>query len=606
MHHLNKLISKELVVGLPKLKFEKDHICEACQKGKQIEHSFKLKNIVSTSKPLELLHIYLFGPSRTPSLGGNYYALVIVDDYSRFTWTLLSEAKSDVFSAFKKLAKRLQNACCSNICAICSDHGGEFPNEKFSSFCEKYEIFHHFSAPRTPQQNGVAERKYRSLEELARTMLSESSFPKYFWVDVVCTACYVINRVLIRPILKKTPYELFHRRKSNICHFKVFGCKCYILNNGKENLGKFEEKADNGIFLGYSLTSHAYCVYNKRLMTVEESVHIVFYESNHVAQESRKNFAEDDEQIISIEKLESCPEKQSIESANQPIEILQQCDLPKEWRILRDLSVDNIIGQIQKGVSTRNFVSNLCKHMAFLSQIEPKSVGEALKDESWIVAMQDELNQFTKSEVWTLVPQSDCMNVIGTRWIYRNKLDEAGVITRNNGRLVAKGYNQEEGIDYDETFTLVARLEVVRPLLAFACMSGFKLFQMDVKSAFLNGFINEEVYVSQPPGFEDHQHPNHVCKLKKALYGLKQTPRQWYERLSNFLLSHNYERGKIDKSIFIKKSKFAIILVQIYVVDIIVGAINDCLCEEFLAAMQGEFEMSMMGELSFFLGLQIR
>jgi len=159
------------------------------------------------------------------------------------------------------------------------------------------------------------------------------------------------------------------------------------------------------------------------------------------------------------------------------------------------------------------------------------------------------------------------------------------VIIRNKTRLVAKGYNQEEGIDYDKTFAPVVRLEAVRLLLAFACMSDFKLFQMDVKSAFLNGVINEEVFVSQPPEFEGHQHPKHVYKLKKALYGLKQAPRQWYERLSNFLLSHDYEREKVDKTLFIKKSNSAIILVQIYVDDIIFGATNDSLCKEFVAAM---------------------
>jgi len=167
MHHLNKLISKDLVEGLPKLKFEKDHICEACQKGKQIKHSFKLKNGVSTSKPLELLHKDLFGPSRTMSLGGNYYALVVVVDFSRFTWTLFLESKSDAFFAFKKLAKRLQNMSYNNICAIRSDHGGEFQNEKISAFCENFGIFYNFSAPRTSQQNGVVERKNMSLKELA-------------------------------------------------------------------------------------------------------------------------------------------------------------------------------------------------------------------------------------------------------------------------------------------------------------------------------------------------------------------------------------------------------------------------------------------------------
>jgi len=216
MHHLNKLISNDLVAGLPKIKFEKYHICEACQKGKQTKHSFKLKNMVSTPKPLELLHMDLFGPSMTMSLGGNYYAFVVVDDFSRFTWTLFLESKGDAFSAFKKLAKRLQNTCCSNICDICSDHGGEFQNEEFSSFCEKLGIFYNFSTPRTPQQNCVVERKNRSLEELVRAILSESSLPKYFWADAISTACYVMNRVLIRPILKKTPYELFNGWKPNI------------------------------------------------------------------------------------------------------------------------------------------------------------------------------------------------------------------------------------------------------------------------------------------------------------------------------------------------------------------------------------------------------
>ena len=171
---------------------------------------------------------------------------------------------------------------------------------------------------------------------------------------------------------------------------------------------------------------------------------------------------------------------------------------------------------------------------------------------------------------------------------------------------MAKGYNQEEGIDFGETYTPIARLEAVRLLLAYTCMKGFRLHQMDVKSAFLNGYIDEEVYVSQPPGFEDHNNPDHVFKLKKALYGLKQAPRQWYERLSNFLLSQGYEREKIDKILFIKNSCKDIIFVQVYVDDIIFGATNVSLREQFVATMQEEFDMSMMGELNFFLGLQVK
>ncbi|GJY23554.1 retrovirus-related pol polyprotein from transposon TNT 1-94 [Tanacetum coccineum] len=198
------------------------------------------------------------------------------------------------------------------------------------------------------------------------------------------------------------------------------------------------------------------------------------------------------------------------------------------------------------------------------------------------------------------------MTIIGTKWVYRNKLDENGVVTRNKARLVAQGYNQQEGIDYDETYAPVARLESIRILLAYACALDFKLYQMDVKSAFLNDFINEEVYVAQPLGFIDFAKPNHVYKLKKALYGLKQAPKAWYDRLKAFLIKHNYSMGMVDNTLFTKKKDSNIIIVQIYVDDIIFGSTCQEMCDDFAKIMHDEFEMSMMGELNFFLGLQIK
>ena len=191
----------------------------------------------------------------------------------------------------------MQNEKGCRISIIKSDHGGEFQNERFDKFCEKHGIKHNFSAPRTPHQNGVVERKNRSLEELTRTLLNETNLPKYFWVDVVSTTYYVLNRVLIQPILKKTPYELFKGRKPNISHLKVFRCKCFISNNEKDNLGKFDSKVDEGIFLGYSLHSHAYRVYNRRTMVVEESMHVAFDETDHKVQESIKITVDDDEPV---------------------------------------------------------------------------------------------------------------------------------------------------------------------------------------------------------------------------------------------------------------------------------------------------------------------
>ncbi|GKA94017.1 retrovirus-related pol polyprotein from transposon TNT 1-94 [Tanacetum coccineum] len=363
MRLIQSLASKELVRNLPKLTFDQ-HFCDACKIRKQAHVSHKAKNIVSTTRCLELLHMDLFGPSAIRSYGRNRYTLVIVDDYSRYTWTRFLKDKTEAFDQFKIFSKKIQNQLECTIVSIRTDHGREFDNEvQFGEFYNANGITHNFSAPRTPQSNGLVERKNKTLQEMSRTMLNEQSLPQKFWCNTVDTSTYILNRILIESILGKTPYELLR---------------------------------------------------------------------------------------------------------------------------------------------------------------EPKNVNEALGDKSWIVAMQEELNQFIAHDVWELVPQPKNMTIIGTKWVFRNKLYENGVVSRNKARLVAQGYNQQEGIDYDKTYALVARLESIRILLAYAWALDFKLFQIDVKSAFLNSFINKEVYVAQPSGFIDFEKPNHVYKLKKALYGLKQ------------------------------------------------------------------------------------
>jgi hypothetical protein len=219
--------------------------------------------------------------------------------------------------------------------------------------------------------------------------------------------------------------------------------------------------------------------------------------------------------------------------------------------------------------------------------------------------MQEELNKFTRNEVWHLVPRPN-QNVVGTKWVFRNKQDEHGVVTRNKARLVAKGYSQVEDLDFDENYAPVARLESIRILLAYATYHGFKLYQMDMKSAFLNGSIKEEVYVEQPPGFEDSEYSNNVYKLSNELYGLKQAPRVWYECLQGFLITNGFKVGKDDPTIFTKTVAKDLFICQIYVDDIIFGSTNKSTCEEFSRIMIQKFEMSMMGALKYFLGFQIK
>jgi hypothetical protein len=446
--------------------------------------------------------------------------------------------------------------------------------------------------PHTPEQNGVVERKNRTLLDMARTMLDEYKTPDRFWVEAINTACYSINRLYLHRILKKTSYELLTGKKPNVSYFRVFGSKCFIfVKRGRKS--KFSPKAVEGFLLGYDSNTRAYRVFNRSTGLFEVSCDIVFDETNGSQVEQVDLDELDDEEApcvalrnMSIEDV--CPKEseEPTQVQDQPTSSNQasppthdedqaqdnededQEDLPPQEEgndqggdgndqdkeddqeiqgprpphprvhqaIQRDHPVNSILDDIHKGVTTRSRVAHFCEHYSFVSSIEPYRVDDALRDSDWVLAMQEELNNFTRNEVWHLVPRPN-QNVVGTKWVFRNKQDEHGVVARNKARLVAKGYSQVEGLDFGETYAPVARLESIRILLAYATYHGFKLYQMDVKSAFLNGPIKEEVYVEQPPSFEDSEYPNRVYKLSKVLYGLKQAPRAWYECLRDFLIT---------------------------------------------------------------------
>ena len=221
----------------------------------------------------------------------------------------------------------------------------------------------------------------------------------------------------------------------------------------------------------------------------------------------------------------------------------------------------------------------------------------------WVNSMHEELHQFVRNDMWELVPRPRGVNVIETKWIFKNKSDEHGTMIENKSKLIAQGYTQVEGIDFDETFAPVTRLKSIRILLAIASHLNFKLYQMNVKSAFLNRMLQEEVYVEQPKGFVDPHRPDDVYKLKKALYGFKQAPKAWYDRLTAYLTKHGFKRGFADTTLFIRKYKNYFVVANIYVDDIVFGATNDSLAQSFVDEMKKMFKMSMVGELTYFLGL---
>ncbi|GJS19612.1 retrovirus-related pol polyprotein from transposon TNT 1-94 [Tanacetum coccineum] len=444
---------------------------------------------------------------------------------------------TEAFDQFEIFSRKIQNQLGCSIVSIRTNHDREFDNEvQFGEFCNANSITHNFSAPRTPQSNGVVERKNRTLQEMSRTMLNEQSLPQKFWCNAVDTSTYIRNRILIRAILGKTPYELLRGRKPTLDYFRVFERKCFILNT-KDYLTKFDPKSYEGVFLGYSQNSKAYIILNKHTRKVEESLNATFDETPPPSKASP--LVDDD---LDEEEAIKVIEKKNLENdiVDKTLEIDEIVDIKES----RNHPLENVIGNLNQR-TFRSQAQNQSNFFCFISPIEPKNVNEALGDESWIVAMQEELNQLVANDVWELVPQPRNLTIIGTKCVFRNKLDGNIIVSRNKARLVAQGYNQQEDINYDETYAPVARLESIGILLAYACALDFKLFQIDVKSAFLNGFINEEVYVAQPPGFIDFEKPDHVYKLKKALYGLKQAPKAWYDKINSFsYLNMNNKMGR--------------------------------------------------------------
>ncbi|KAL0537689.1 hypothetical protein IC582_026674 [Cucumis melo] len=371
---------------------------------------------------------------------------------------------------------------------------------------------------------------------MAQVMIHAKALPLHFLAEAVNTSCHIHNRIITRSGTTVTLYELWKGRKPNVKYFHIFGSTCYILIN-REYHRKWDAKSEQGLFLGYSQNSRAYRVFNNRTRMVMETINVVVNNS-----ESTYKRSDDDNDsaptvtmvpdttIVDMSKADTGTNSvdKSLKSTPREATTEETEPIPSS-HVRKNHPSSSIIGDSSAGITTRKKdkvdYTKMIVGLCYTSAIEPTSVDAALKDEYWINAMQEKLLQFKRNNVWTLVPKPKGANIIGTKWVFKNKTDEAGCVTRNKARLVAQGYAQVKGIDFDETFALVAKLEAIRLLLDISCFHKCKLYHMDVKSDFLNGYLNEKVYVAQPKGFVDSEFPQHVYKLNKTLYGLKQAPR---------------------------------------------------------------------------------
>nr|GEU63848.1 hypothetical protein [Tanacetum cinerariifolium] len=579
------------------------------------------------------------------SLIEKMYCLVVIDDYSRFTCVFFLTTKDETNGILKSFITRIENLVDHKVKVIRCDNETEFKNREMNQLCKMKGIMRQFSVAKTPQQNEVVERRNRTLIEAAKTMLADLKLPTIFWVEVVNTACYVQNRVLVVKPHNKTPYELFHGRTPTLSFMRPFECPVTILNT-EDHLVKLDGKADKGFFVRYYVNSKAFRVFNNKTRIVEENLHIRFSENTPNVVGSRPDWLFDIDTLtrtINYEPIVACtrsngfadlkssqdngckpssddgkkvdedPSKEneckdkekennvnntnnvntisstvntaSTDKINAIGELPFDPDMPAledigtfdfsnededddavvdmknldttiqvshtlTTRIYKNHPLNQVIGDLHSSTQTRKMSKNLEEH-EFVSTIQQRTNHKDLQNCLFACFLSQ------KEPKKTLVDLPNGKRAIGTKWVFKNKKDEKGIMIRNKTRLVSQGHTQEERIDYDEVFAPVARIKAIRLFLAYASLKDFVVYQMNVKSAFLYEKIKEVVYVCQPPGFEDIDFPDRLYKVKKALYGLHQAPRAWYETLSTYLLDNGFQRGKINKTLFIKRHKGA-------------------------------------------------
>nr|GEU85854.1 retrovirus-related Pol polyprotein from transposon TNT 1-94 [Tanacetum cinerariifolium] len=424
----------------------------------------------SSNKPLYLFHMDLYGPMRVQSINEKRYVLVVVGDYSRYTWVFFLHSKDKASEVIISFIKKTQVNLQLQVQRVRTDNGTEFKNKTLAKFFDKVGISQQFSAARTPQQNGVVERMNRTLVEATRTMLTFANLTSFLWAEAIATACFTQNHV-----------------------------------------GKLKAKGDIRVFVGYSKESDAFRIYNKRTRKIHESVNLNFDDISKIAS---KEFSLEP----GLSKL-----NETGKSSNPPVSKVSKAskkDLEDLFQKIYDEYFDS--SKIMKS-STTNVETSINEEVFH-------EVSESFQGESSSSSWNDDVQQSPKEVILPqtntqLVPRPEGKSVIKTKWIFKNKKDESSLVILNKARLVAVGYSQQEGIDYDETFAHVARIEAIRLFLAYAAHKYFTVFQMDVKTSFLNGILKEEVYVGQTPGFVSKQYLDHVYALDKALYSLKQAPR---------------------------------------------------------------------------------
>ncbi|CAL2260415.1 unnamed protein product [Prunus armeniaca] len=494
------------------------------------------------------------------SHGGNKYFISFIDDFSRKVWVYFLKKKSEAFQAFKDFKAEVEKFVGFPIKTLRTDRGGEYLSNEFEKYCRNHGLMHQLTTRYTPQQNGVSERKNQTIMEMVRSMLKNKNLQKELWAEAVTCAIYLINRSPTKALNDCTPHEAWYGMKPSVHYLRIFGSVAYAhVPDAVRN--KLDDKSEKCIFIGYSERSKAYKLYNPKTKKFLVSRDVRFDEYSDFYDHGASSTLQDDSDDYCHSTNDS--------SQSSPRPATNGSEGPSQTPI-KMRSLEEIYE------SARHVdLPNEAVYFAFFAGEDPISFDDASKEEKWKRAMDEEIKAIEKNDTWELTDLPEHKDPIGVKWVYKTKMNPNGSINKYKARLVAKGYKQKEGKYY-------------------------------IESAFFNGVLNEEVYLEQPHGYVKRGEEKKVFKLRKALHGLKQSPRAWYSCINSYFEKNGLQKCPYKHTLYIKNnSQGSFMIVSLYVDDLIFTGNNLDMLNEFKLSMMREFEMTDLGELHHFLGIEV-
>jgi transposase InsO family protein len=630
--------------------------CESCIIGKSHRSTMPRKATAQrTTRCLQLVHSDVCGPVRCPSLGDECrYLLTFVDDYSRYVAIYIMVTKSEVLTHFKAYKAWAEKATGHRIATLRTDGGGEYTSGAFTSYLRKEGIQRQITPPHTPEHNGVAERMNLIIFGAVRSMLHRARLPATFWAEAARNAVYVRNRCPTRAVKGKTPYEMWTGNRPSIENIRVFGCLAYVhIDDAAKRTGKLDGRGFPCVFLGYSNEAKSWRLYNPESKTSRKrflnSRDVTFLEAelvdiDGILASTHIGEGEKGEDLFPDVDAASSPSERRIGDDGMPALIPPPTDLDifnlgagdqpdadefdedEDGYDFLDTLPFHILYPDELAASSPAqqalYAIQLVQHQqvqaleeqmwalstTVLDADEPTTYAEAMARPDanlWLAAIQAEYQSLQRTGTYELSKLPVGRHAIGCKWVFKIKRHADGSIDRYKARLVAKGFSQKEGLDYKETFAPVAKFASIRTLLALAAHQDYEVHQMDVKTAFLNGDLDVELYMRQPEGFVVAGQEELVCKLRKSLYGLKQAGRAWFEKINTALIDMDFTPLDSDHCVYVRHQEDEVMYIVLYVDDLLLIGSSLMEVKQLKTALSTRFEMTDLGEAEYVLGLQL-